>query len=427
MNFENLPLEYALLIGMVLIIPILLFNVFRPLLGFFLLILLRILADPLCKYSFGTVGVNAGGSFGIFIVLLLTFYFLIRPNFKINLPMIRWFYVFMGTCIFSFYNADDHLLFFAHFLKLLACVALYLIVFNLIESKKQGLVALRSFVAISIIPLIIGFWQIITGKAKHSVVHIGVAFDRIYSTFAHPNQYAFFLGLVTIAIFTLIQYDSSHKRLYLPFLGFVLASILLTFSRSVWLTITLCAILAFILNKKIRLWLMIAGLAIALLSGTLLMKRLDDVITQKEAKTSSLDFRKDMTESLFKNAFPQHPIIGFGLGSAMNVVRKTTHYQTVPHNDYMKILVETGVLGLVTFSSFLIAICFFLLKGIGQIRKNAMYSGLMLNVVYCTVIIIATNHFGNISTFGVWFCLLGIFHKNILLEAESKAMQEGEI
>ena len=420
---------YALLIGLTITVAILVILTTNELIGFFLLLAGRIIVN-LSEYSFGIYGINASSTFGILIIFYAIFVWLKQKKEK-SFSILWPYYVFLFLSLFSLWNSDNAMGFIAQFSKFLSMACIFIISYNLFNNIESGKKALRYFVFLSFLPMIYGFYQLFTGTGKHAQVHVGTSFDKIVSSFGHPNGYAFFLGLIIFAVYILILERVRNVRVYYVILGLALLSVLFTYSRSVWISITICSFLILIPNKKLRIPVIISGLIIFIGFSPLIAKRFEDLTQVQRAGTvsygfNSLEFRIKMTKALFTKAFPEHPWVGFGLGSSKYVAAKYAKMDTFPHNEYMRVLIETGLLGFFGFLSFIVMNLIFLVKNIAYYGRNNYYSGLLSIIVFFSGIIIGTNQLGVIPTGGMWFCLYGIFlklfHLSISYNSKRKAV-----
>lgn len=427
-----MQIEYAILIGFFLSICAFIVFTIDKFLAFFLLLQLRIVAN-LSEYSFGVPGINAGSVFGILLIFFSFFIIFFNKKSKFFIPNIIPFYMLIISSIFSTINTNFYLSVLAQFFKIIAMVCLFIIPYNLIHDMKSGKKAIKYFSLISIIPIIIGFVQLISGGGLLANVHLGVSFRKIMSTYSHPNGYAFFLGLIVFAVFVNIMIRDKNYRYYYFLLIACLTSILFTYSRSVWISLTFCILIIFFPIKKVRLPIIAFSLLIALLSSSLIIDRFSDIINPNSTQnyyeeTNSLEFRLQLTKRLFQNAFPIHPFLGFGLGSSIRTAGKYANMAIVPHNDYMLFLIETGLIGLLFFLWFIFGNLFFLIKNIKYYGKNIYFSGLTGVIIYFTGIIVGTNQMGVIPTGGMWFCLYGILLKCFKLSVrEDNVLQKSII
>ncbi len=177
---------------------------------------------------------------------------------------------------------------------------------------------------------------------------------RAFSTFGNPNVLANFL-ILSAPLALALASASRHaikKILFFGVFGVLSVCMLLTFSRGGWLGL-LVALVLFSLtsNRKLLLLLLIiAAVSLAVLPQVdILSTRLQNV-----GKDSSVSYRMVVwTEALYiiKDFWP----VGVGLGHrpfmqiypAYMLDRNKKPFHT--HNQYLQLVVETGVLGLIIY------------------------------------------------------------------------------
>ena len=146
-----------------------------------------------------------------------------------------------------------------------------------------------------------------------------------------------------------------------------------------------------------------------------------DTIDPNVGQKNSVDMRLEITKCLLKQAVAQKPFLGFGLGTSEQLVKKYTKYPELPpHNDYIRVLVETGALGCLAFILYLLSLFILPLKRPQLLITNEYLRIYNFMVVFLAVIIAATNHMGNVSTMGMWFALLGIIYKLLQLSRQTE-------
>ena len=199
--------------------------------------------------------------------------------------------------------------------------------------------------------------------------------------------------------------------LSLIYSGFVLIAIFLTYSRAVWLTLAACLVGYSLFSRRLWLSVIITGVCLVVFLGSTIQDRMEDITQKKVGQTTSLDMRYEITESLLK-VFPQKPLIGFGLGTSQQLVETYTKYHELPpHNDYIRILVETGGIGFLSFVIFLFSLYTIPLSHLNLFISNIHLKTFSFMILFITFIILGTNHLGNVSTMGIWFALLGIVYR----------------
>jgi O-antigen ligase len=136
---------------------------------------------------------------------------------------------------------------------------------------------------------------------------------------------------------------------------------------------------------------------------------------------NSLQFRLDIAKQLLENAFPEHFLVGFGLGSSEHVAARYTKYMLLPHNDFLRSLIETGLIGLIGFIVFIIMNFKYYIQRVRQFPSRPYNLFMFALLSTYVVVAFAQNISVFISTAGYVFCFLGVTQKlNDLEEINNK-------
>ena len=204
--------------------------------------------------------------------------------------------------------------------------------------------------------------------------------SRINGTFSHPSPFTTFLVL----FIGLTCWKLEHSKIRWPWL--VLIGLLIFFVTStkalIGLPMTAIVILVFNLPRFTPLRFgsacllcltIIAFFAssefgqarLASLYETPLLNRdinIYDAILMRRYINNSFNWRIEQWTYLLK-LWPNYPILGYGLST----VRDLTHLENYAHNDYIRVLVEGGIVGFTAFITFL---------GVNLSRLIVMYRSL---------------------------------------------------
>lgn len=392
----------------------------KPLMSFYLIIGIRILAEAATTMGYAEHATSILGSYGLFIILLSMFLALFTRRFKIFANPIKPYFLFLFLCLLSLGFTEDMFGAAKMLLKLCCLPAIFLIAYNSINSEEKVLKSLKYLSYTALAPLAVGFYQLASGTGMTSTNFWGQSQYKIYSTFAHPNQYAFFLAMIAFALIVLIQQSTTNRLYIFSLLALTAISILFTFSRSVWLGLAICIAIISFYYKKLRIPVAIIAFGFFLLLTPLIVQGTADIFDKQKGQENSIDFRINMTTELLQNAFPKRPILGFGPGSSEAVVNKYTQYGfIVPHNDYMRILIEFGLIGFMGFLGFLGVNFLFIIKNLRKLGNNNYFTSIFIMLLFLSGILVGTNHIGNISTSGIWFLLYGILFKGFELSEKN--------
>lgn len=383
----------------------------HPYAAFVVLLFVRPLLDPLSRYGADT-GINI---LGLFSILFISFIFIVismdkEKSWKPSLS--RYFYFYLLAAGFSLINLDNFNSGAAFFLRLISLLAIYLLAYHLIQNERDASRIFLTVALSSIIPMGYGFIQYTTGSGVQQGIDTTL---RINSTFVLSNPYAIFLCIIIfVLIYLLFCKKSASKKFNLllyALLLLALISLVLTNTRAAWLAFLIGLIVYAIKEKRLRIYLFILCIFSATFFHQKIVDRFSDLITPRKYGINSWDFRKDLAKQLLTNAFPKHPFVGFGIGSSEEVATEYTTYPLPPHNDFLRILIESGIIGLLCF------INFFYMNFKYYIKKIKKYPARTYNVfmfALLTVYVVASfgqNIFFFISTTGYIFCFLGVTQK----------------
>lgn len=167
---------------------------------------------------------------------------------------------------------------------------------------------------------------------------------RAYSTFSHPNSFA---GFVVVSFLVLLSFYSNHSKIFLKGLvvlfAVALLSLFLTFSLNAIVGVCFVVTLFFALRyfpkiiKKIKVFFPIVAIGLSLLFGIV------SGVLPKEVSLSKTYKERVVLAGYAIQAFSQEPVLGVGLN---NFFIATKSIQP-PHNIYLIVLSETGIVGMV--------------------------------------------------------------------------------
>lgn len=254
---------------------------------------------------------------------------------------------------------------------------LYTLAVNAVDDPRQRRTLLKWFLASTSIVAMLALYQFVFGFeeiARDVRRYVAPQFQeaylarisrrRVFSVFVYPNSLA---GFLLVAFPLTLLYPALHKEwfkkanlhklvaysLVLPLPCFV--SFLLTQSKAGFLAFALVAV-GFIVAARRRLRLKPKALAAALLAALVLLSAAlisppgRRLIVEKGRYT--LSERVDYWRAGFR-MIPRSPIVGSGFNSFGVLYPQYrlpgTNESRSAHNNYLQILIETGVLGLAFF------------------------------------------------------------------------------
>lgn len=257
-------------------------------------------------------------------------------------------------------------------IKFIDLALLFFLGFVFIQQGKITIrQALLATVLSAIIPVLAGLTQIITGSGI-------MTFDlrgRIYGTFGHPNVFAFFLlSLIFLttqyAVFDATKLWQKREWLKIALLAILFGLLIFTYTRAAIIGLAVFCVALGVVKYRKALGIGLALVALfylifyplnnflvhkfnySLQSNTLISR-----LTERSDEADSFSWRL----SLIQETTPiimTRPILGFGFGTfpivweANRGARHMYDDSAESHNDYLRLLLETGAIGFIAYLMF---------------------------------------------------------------------------
>lgn len=227
--------------------------------------------------------------------------------------------------------------------------------YNLFKSlDKDSLSKVRKIIyAVSILVFIIGIMQYLNTNFEIPTKWVDSneykLNKRIYSTFFNPNVFGFYINFIILLAIEKLNIKKLNLELAIFLSGII--CLILTFSRTAWISLVIALIVVSIFNRKYLKYALIISLAIFSFDTLLGIGRIDPV---KAAEDSSFLYRFEVWKTSFE-IIKDNLISGIGFGT---LFKHVADYSSIvsskiehSHNIYIQIFTETGIMG---FSIFLI-------------------------------------------------------------------------
>ena len=259
---------------------------------------------------------------------------------------------------------------------------------------------------------LIGIFQFMTHMPSSSLwLSPGEKLTRVFAFFGSPNVFGILMAMV--ALLSLGQFIKEKKYMYLAVSVTCLISTGFSFSRSAWLGLTLGLIVCLVIyNYKyvVYLPLLALGLLIPQVRNRLFLS-----ISQNYIFDSTLDGRIwALQNGLY--IFQKHPLLGTGPGSyggklALNYASPTylegvqSGYTALyfTDNQYLQILVQSGIIGFLSFVGFIVA------SFSSLVRKYLVKKDIMtLATVGTFTCFLVSGLFANVLEFGAIAIPMGL-------------------
>ena len=232
-------------------------------------------------------------------------------------------------------------------------------------SDEKRLVKLLAFIYAAVI--LTSLYAII--QRKFGLVYVSASFtdlklntgipSRVTSTLDNPNNFSEFLVLFMplCAAFAGTRKKQLSCVLLLLGLAFPAVALIMTYSRSGWISLMLAALIyVWLRNKKlIPLFIALALLAIPFLPSTI-VTRLTTIVTSFLGSSGHIDSSAQYRFQLWESVgymIRDYGVNGIGLGPA-SFASLSPLYDTVDgavhtQSQYFELILETGILGFVSF------------------------------------------------------------------------------
>lgn len=334
---------------------------------------------------------------------------IIRRDYKIIPPSALALYCFVFFSSLSFYNSMSIANSFSALTKFLTGLATYILTYNTIKTKKDSSILLLHITITSIVPIIYGFIQYIFFPNTQT------NFNRMGSFFLMPNAYGEYLSLMFVATFALLLCTSRKK--YKIFIIIIMISILISSilarNRGSWVGLSIAIILScfFFIKDRRTKWVLFGVCFVVLISLPIIASRFAELSETNEYGISknTFDGRLGMTEAIITQLVPMKPLIGFGIGTAHLVLGKYIGLREQPHNDYVRIVLETGVPGLILYFVFLgfsFFYAFYFSMRNNDFRINFPF---LMTLLYWSIISAAQNIITDVVNFPLFMALVACF------------------
>lgn len=254
----------------------------------------------------------------------------------------------LATGLLGTLRSENPFLAFDQWIPAASALIVYPLAASLFSSPKQVRRVIDILAASFIVPAAFGFYQLIAGQGG-VLRDIGVT--RIHGTFVTANGFALYL-VVILSVFISQALVQPGRRRYLALVIVALASILLiaTFSRFAWVGAVIVLLTVGALRARILLLVIPLVVVIALGLVPVIGERFSDPFGGSFADRVGI-WQETLLTWKSVTSEGQEPLLvilnrlgGLGPGAALSITFavRGTH----PHNDYVRILVDYGVVGL---------------------------------------------------------------------------------
>jgi O-antigen ligase len=214
---------------------------------------------------------------------------------------------------------------------------------RIVRDRQSARLLLFAILGSALLPLAAAFLQIARGRAGITAEGIG----RVEGTFLHPNPFAAYLSLILILAVSLFPHVSARGKWALGSLAGASGAVLIsTYARGAWLAVFAGLVVVAFVQLRRLLWLIGAAILVVAIFVPSVSVRLADLSETRSASgaaPNSLAWRIEYWEKAL--ALQDNPLFGIGLRE----VELNEEAAKAPHNDYVRVYVETGLIGLAVY------------------------------------------------------------------------------
>ena len=279
--------------------------------------------------------VNAAAMMSLLVIAVAFAHIAINRVDVLRIPLAKLFLAVLGISILGLLVAPDRAAAVQDWLRLAGVFMLYVLVVDLIHTREDA----RRFITVmalsAVVPLALGAYQAVTDSGNHDTAGL----NRIYGTFVHPSPYASYLvQLLPLAVVLFIHTRMRLARVALGVLiPLMIFSVYATQTRAAWIGLAVVVIVFAGMRARWTLLFMplIAGALFFALPGV------ESRFGEVGNNYSSVLWRQNQWEQSISIASPvQLVTTGAGLAAI------DTRLGNLAHNEYIRLLVETGLAGL---------------------------------------------------------------------------------
>jgi len=237
-------------------------------------------------------------------------------------------------------------------LRLLLVLLGYLLFFELGAKRAAAVPRLLAVAAVPACLMAVVQISQDVGRAGSGFVREAAGLSRIFGPFDHPNALAIYCGLTLMLAMGIVFASRGEPAHVLGWIALaVLCSIVVvpTYARIVWISIPVALIaMGTVTRRRLMPLAMVAvGIVFAvILAGEQVATRLSGF--------SSVGYRQRLWHGLLDQVGVFDLLLGIGAGHVNALVVETTEQLGTSvvmqvHNDYLRVLIESGIVGLISY------------------------------------------------------------------------------
>ncbi len=368
-------LSIVTVVGLLLVLFIIASFLYKPLFGFLTIVILRTFVDFFSSYFSlsitENIQLNIASIFALLLIVLSIIFIALYWNFIPKIYLIAPFLLFIGFSIISIFYSIDKTATIQEAIRLISIFLSFITAYILTLKISQAREIIVSTILISaIVPIMFAIYQFMTNSG---ITDSTGTEGRLFGTFTHPNAFASFLlllvAILTYKIFAInIKYPERNFSKVLIF--FVITILILTFSRGSWLALLIFFTIFSLIKAPKLLFIIFSFIVLLFFTSQTVHDRIEDIYNPPS--NSSIRWRIKQWKNAI-SAWQLSPIYGYGSGTEIKIHEQELGFHAgnpYTHNDFIKSLQETGIIGFILFVFLILTTILFLIKQYHDIKKT---------------------------------------------------------
>jgi len=298
------------------------------------------------NYMGGDTPFHPNGVMGLALIAGAAFYFLTHKVIVSRFTGVGGFLVFLAISAISLVNAGEYLMeSVGILLRLVAAFSIFVVLLQKLETVRQVKWVIGAIIAAQLVPTIIGL-IIVAGKS-------GLFFTDDTMRLGNSGV-GVYLSVISILcmVFLLDAKTTTSRILWGILSAFFLVGLFFSYGRSGWIGFGLSmVVISFVRFKKLLFIIPLALILVVLFIPAISQRFADISLTETDDPNADSTFaqRLEYWQAALE-IYPNHPLLGVGYGiGRYHVGEYRGKYPHMIHNDYIAVLLETGIIGLFAF------------------------------------------------------------------------------
>ncbi len=410
--FIDLP-PLLMIAALIILFVAIVFSV-SPLIGLLFLLIIRPILDYFTNDSLleaGPITVNIAVLLSA--VVLIAGGSLLLKNWKRirSIPLVWPWSAFLFFVCLSLLNSVDLSTSIPEIARILTIVSLFSLGYFIINSTTRLKLLVNTLLISAIIPALAAFIQF-SNSSGLSLSFMDIS-NRLFGTFSHPNLFAFYLVFILgLLLYKFLRKkENDHKLFWLISIGTLLFLLIQTYTRGAWIAFVIIVLIAGTLQYR-KILVLSIGIFIAIYAlFSPIQERINSSLSGDQS--SSVQWRYMMWQDSLEYA-KERPVLGFGAGTTEIVIESKRGKElesSAAHNDFIKIALEYGVGGLVSFVILLGLLLAYSTNIFRRLNKTSTSKTLVLAFLAISVSFVISSLFDNImdttALQWAWWALAG--------------------